>query len=702
MSYTQFGYPYTTTTQLLVSSPPSSSVIPGIISGISNNNNSSSSSILSSSNNNNSNNNSSSNSSSSGGGGITSPCYDSNSSNINRGSNSAPVDGSTGSTPGSRVATGPATPPPLHPSAVAAPTVCCSPYNSRLLASAAARGDLTALGVYGGSYAAAAAAQGYGNYVPYGAEPSAFYSPLTSPYEIKDSNGSLHTGLPQATGYYHYDGSLNQYQYGRYGGVDLSAGTRRKNATRETTATLKAWLYEHRKNPYPTKGEKIMLAIITKMTLTQVSTWFANARRRLKKENKMTWSPRSRPGEESGGKDECRREVDREQQQQQQHEEDEEQEAAVVVDKRGGVVKCFVSDHNGEKDHGKGHVLSDLEDLDDVESDHLGDDELEEGGHLQAKRFQKSQCKNYPPLAVVDASSINTSSNTSTTNNNNSNSGGGGGNISINIISGGGGGSGVQQTSEGIKSVFALSCGEQQDSLQLYDSSDQQQQQQHQQHHHHHHHQHHHQHHQVVSSDAKSLLPIVSEKPRIWSLAHTVSSCDSKYPSCAALQQLQQQQQQQQQSPVSGSQATAGTLLQRHQKFHATLSQLSPPCSDPVGSWRQVASAASPEQLLLKAAEQNGLGSYLLAQQQQQLQQQQLQQQQQQQQQQQLAQVQHGLLSRASCQMSGLHMGAQQHQELTSAKSQAAANSHRHSTEVDAIRSKIQGTETGFAWSARP
>ena len=39
-------------------------------------------------------------------------------------------------------------------------------------------------------------------------------------------------------------------------------------------------------------GEKIMLAIITKMTLTQVSTWFANARRRLKKENKMTWSPR--------------------------------------------------------------------------------------------------------------------------------------------------------------------------------------------------------------------------------------------------------------------------------------------------------------------------------------------------------------------------------------------------------------------------
>lgn len=82
----------------------------------------------------------------------------------------------------------------------------------------------------------------------------------------------------------------------RFNPIDLN-NARRKNATRETTSILKAWLYEHRKNPYPTKGEKIMLAIMTKMTLTQVSTWFANARRRLKKENKMTWSPRNRTGE---------------------------------------------------------------------------------------------------------------------------------------------------------------------------------------------------------------------------------------------------------------------------------------------------------------------------------------------------------------------------------------------------------------------
>lgn len=87
----------------------------------------------------------------------------------------------------------------------------------------------------------------------------------------------------------------------RYG-MDLN-GARRKNATRETTSTLKAWLNEHKKNPYPTKGEKIMLAIITKMTLTQVSTWFANARRRLKKENKMTWEPRNRVDDDDANLD---------------------------------------------------------------------------------------------------------------------------------------------------------------------------------------------------------------------------------------------------------------------------------------------------------------------------------------------------------------------------------------------------------------
>ncbi|XP_033034631.1 iroquois-class homeodomain protein IRX-4 isoform X1 [Trachypithecus francoisi] len=197
------------------------------------------------------------------------------------------------------------------PAASAQAPVYCPVYESQLLATA--RHELNsaaALGVYGGSYGRS---QGYGNYVTYGSEASAFYS-LNS-FDSKDGSGSAHAGLAPAA-YYPYEPALGQYPYDRYGTMD--SGTRRKNATRETTSTLKAWLQEHRKNPYPTKGEKIMLAIITKMTLTQVSTWFANARRRLKKENKMTWPPRNKCAdekrpytegeEEEGGEEEEREE----------------------------------------------------------------------------------------------------------------------------------------------------------------------------------------------------------------------------------------------------------------------------------------------------------------------------------------------------------------------------------------------------------
>ncbi|XP_072169362.1 uncharacterized protein [Diadema setosum] len=181
--------------------------------------------------------------------------------------------------------------------------VCCPPLDSRaaLLHSARVSGLPAAL--YSSPYAAAAAEQGY---VHFTADPSAFYSPLNSAYaDLKGTPEGYAAALAaQQAACYPYDPATYQYYGDRYG-MDLN-GARRKNATRETTSTLKAWLYEHRKNPYPTKGEKIMLAIITKMTLTQVSTWFANARRRLKKENKMTWSPRNRCGDgTSEDKDDC-------------------------------------------------------------------------------------------------------------------------------------------------------------------------------------------------------------------------------------------------------------------------------------------------------------------------------------------------------------------------------------------------------------
>jgi len=60
---------------------------------------------------------------------------------------------------------------------------------------------------------------------------------------------------------------------------------------------LKQWLLRHRHNPYPTKAEKVQLAVGSNMTLVQVSNWFANARRRLKnvvQESRCSWSKRLR------------------------------------------------------------------------------------------------------------------------------------------------------------------------------------------------------------------------------------------------------------------------------------------------------------------------------------------------------------------------------------------------------------------------
>ncbi|XP_041448136.1 homeobox protein caupolican isoform X3 [Drosophila obscura] len=192
---------------------------------------------------------------------------------------------------------------PIITDPVSGQTVCSCQYDpARLAIGGYSRMALPSggVGVYGGPYPS----NEQNPYPSIGVDNSAFYAPLSNPYGIKDANASTEmnawtsaAGLQSTTGYYSYDPTLAAYGYGP--NYDLAA--RRKNATRESTATLKAWLSEHKKNPYPTKGEKIMLAIITKMTLTQVSTWFANARRRLKKENKMTWEPKNKTEDDDDG-----------------------------------------------------------------------------------------------------------------------------------------------------------------------------------------------------------------------------------------------------------------------------------------------------------------------------------------------------------------------------------------------------------------
>ncbi|KAJ8395255.1 hypothetical protein AAFF_G00034570 [Aldrovandia affinis] len=246
--------------------------------------------------------------------------------------------------------------------------VYCPVYESRLLATA--RHELNpaaTMGVYGNPYTSS---QCYGNYVTYGTDTSAFYS--LSTFDSKDGTASAHAGITQAAAYYPYDASLGQYQYDRYGSID--GGTRRKNATRETTSTLKAWLQEHKKNPYPTKGEKIMLAIITKMTLTQVSTWFANARRRLKKENKMTWPPRTKSSDEKGYDDDA----DEEEASQEQH------------------IKSEQEDHEDRTTKDKDLQLSDLEDIGSIESE-SSECELKPPCHMNTHMWTTTDCRNDHP-----------------------------------------------------------------------------------------------------------------------------------------------------------------------------------------------------------------------------------------------------------------------------------------------------------------
>ncbi|KAG9355733.1 hypothetical protein JZ751_000571, partial [Albula glossodonta] len=253
--------------------------------------------------------------------------------------------------------------------------VYCPVYESRLLATA--RHELNpaaTMGVYGNPYTSS---QCYGNYVTYGADASAFYSLGT--FDSKDGTASAHAGITQAAAYYPYDATLGQYQYDRYGSMD--GGTRRKNATRETTSTLKAWLQEHKKNPYPTKGEKIMLAIITKMTLTQVSTWFANARRRLKKENKMTWPPRTKSSDEKGYDDDA----DEEDASQEQH------------------IKSEGEEHEDQSTKDKDLQLSDLEDMGSIESE-SSECELKPACHMNTHMWT-ADCRSDLPKE----SSLNTS-----------------------------------------------------------------------------------------------------------------------------------------------------------------------------------------------------------------------------------------------------------------------------------------------------
>ena len=59
---------------------------------------------------------------------------------------------------------------------------------------------------------------------------------------------------------------------------------------REKTRPLREWLLRHRHHPYPNKEDKMVLAMETHMRVDQVSMWFANTRRQIRKVGMKVWS----------------------------------------------------------------------------------------------------------------------------------------------------------------------------------------------------------------------------------------------------------------------------------------------------------------------------------------------------------------------------------------------------------------------------
>ncbi|CAL8337651.1 iroquois-class homeodomain protein IRX-2a [Gadus morhua] len=254
----------------------------------------------------------------------------------------------------------------------------------------------SAFSPYPGSAAfSASAGAGFSSALQYTTDPTTgFPSYMSSPYDT-------HTSMAGALGYHPYGSPGYPYQ--------LNDPAYRKNATRDATATLKAWLQEHRKNPYPTKGEKIMLAIITKMTLTQVSTWFANARRRLKKENKMTWAPRnkSEDEDEEDGEGDGRKEGDRSDKTMDISEASAEDEGISLhvdtltdhscsAESDGDKVSCRVRDLTSDLSRDK------CDDDDDDEDDEDDDEAERRGGRMRRQQLSPKPLSS-PPLTGVEA-----------------------------------------------------------------------------------------------------------------------------------------------------------------------------------------------------------------------------------------------------------------------------------------------------------
>ena len=59
---------------------------------------------------------------------------------------------------------------------------------------------------------------------------------------------------------------------------------------KQKTQPLRDWILTHRKHPYPSRDEKLGLAMATHMRVDQVTMWFANTRRQIRRIGMKAWS----------------------------------------------------------------------------------------------------------------------------------------------------------------------------------------------------------------------------------------------------------------------------------------------------------------------------------------------------------------------------------------------------------------------------
>lgn len=121
---------------------------------------------------------------------------------------------------------------------------------------------------------------------------SQFYGSMADRHAHASREGPPSPYQAYSPGQYRNDG----YPYGSHAGLEMASPLgygpsngahaegrtrkRRGNLPKPVTDLLKAWFRTHQSHPYPSEEEKQLLMCQTGLTITQLSNWFINARRR--------------------------------------------------------------------------------------------------------------------------------------------------------------------------------------------------------------------------------------------------------------------------------------------------------------------------------------------------------------------------------------------------------------------------------------